>query len=374
MEAIGLLAGGVAHDFNNILTIIIGYGTLLAMDGGLTGPHQEHIEQILSSADRAAQLTSSLLAFSRKQEMVKKPADLNFIVRNVQKFLLRVIGEDVSLNVKLPDSTVLPVHVDSGQIEQVLINLATNGRDAMPGGGVLSIEAGLQEIEVAQQLDDGLCEPGQYAWLAVSDNGIGMDEDTCRKIFEPFFTTKEVGKGTGLGMSIVYGIVRQHNGFINVHSEPGAGTTFRIYIPLDNTGQDLHREKAAAAIPQGGGETILLADDDADVRRMIESLLTRFGYNVVLAVDGDEAVSTFATHQDRVGLILMDMIMPKKNGIEAFKAICGIKPAVKILYLSGYTSDFISNHGFSWEENEIIMKPVQPMELLRRVREMLDAH
>jgi len=372
MEAVGQLAGGIAHDFNNILQVIMGYGSMLSMDTRLDDRQREASEQIIAASEKASQLTHGLLAFSRKQVMNPQKTDLNGIVQQVQKFLVRIIGEDIQFKSTL-SVMKLPVIADSAQIEQVLINLITNARDAMPKGGLLTMDTGLQEIDAPLEHTHGYGEPGRYACVTVSDTGSGMDEETRSRIFEPFFTTKEVGKGTGLGMAIVYGIVRQHNGFINVYSEPGHGTTFRIYIPLVETEPAVHGEKAALAAPIGGSETILLAEDDAGVRKLVVSVLTKFGYDVIEAVDGQEAVERFAVHRDKIRLILMDMIMPRKNGKEAYEEICRLQPGVKILYSSGYTADFIENRGVVGCGIELIMKPVQPLELLRKVREMLDS-
>lgn len=373
MEAIGQLAGGVAHDFNNILTVIMGYANLLSLGSNLDTRQRDAIEQITSSSEKAAQLTRGLLAFSRKQLLEFKIADLNQIMQHVQKFLVRIIGEDVQLKLIINDLK-LPVSVDSGQIEQVLINLATNARDAMQKGGILTIETGIREIDAAAEHVHGFdtVMPGRYACITVSDTGGGMDAETCARIFEPFFTTKEVGKGTGLGMAIVYGIVRQHNGFINVYSEPDIGTTFRVHLPLVEGIQGEREEKPVPAPPQGGNETILLAEDDAAVRRLVSTVLAQFGYDVIAAEDGQAAVDLFAANRDRIALIVMDMIMPKKNGKEAYAEICQLKPGVRILYCSGYTAEFMQNRGVSEEGIELVMKPVQPMELLRKVREKLD--
>lgn len=371
MEGIGQLAGGVAHDFNNILQVIMGYCSLLEMDTKLDEFQQENVKRITSSAEKAVQLTSGLLAFSRKQVMNVRNVNLNDIVQHAQKFLVRIIGEDIQLQSHVHE-VILPVSVDSGQIEQVLINLATNARDAMPKGGVLSIETGLQEIDSSVKHIYGDCVPGHYAWIGVSDTGSGMAEETCKRIFDPFFTTKEVGKGTGLGLSIVYGIVKQHNGFIDVHSIIGQGTTFRFYIPIDTTDQSEQRVEKTKETPQGGSETILLAEDDPSVRKLMFSVLTKFGYDVIQAEDGQEAVEKFSTNHEKIRLILMDMIMPKKNGKEAYEEIIRMVPGVKVLFLSGYTAEFIQNRGVSEEGISLIMKPVQPMELLRKVRDALD--
>jgi len=370
MEAIGTLAGGIAHDFNNILTVIMGYGRLLTISSSLEEQQRENVEQIITAAEKAAQLTHGLLAFSRKQVMNPRPTNLVEIVQHVQKFLARIIGEDIQLK-SITNQAVLRVNVDGGQIEQVLINLATNARDAMKKGGLLTIETGPRMIDasIARTRDFG--ETGHYAVIAVSDNGIGMDENTCKRIFEPFFTTKELGKGTGLGMSIVYGIVKQHNGFINVYSELGKGTTFRIYLPLIESGQEPD-EDVVPEQPKGGTETILVAEDESDVRSLVEAVLTKFGYQVILAVDGQDAIDKFAANIDKVKLVLMDVIMPEKSGKEAYDEIRRLRADARVLYSSGYTRDFIQSRGGLDDDTDLIMKPVQPMELLRKVREMLD--
>lgn len=371
MEAIGMLAGGVAHDFNNILTVIMGYANLLGLGGALNEKQREAAEQIISSSEKAAQLTSGLLAFSRKQVLDVRQADLNDIVHKVQKFLGRVIGEDVKL-ICTQHNAQLPVNVDSGQIEQVLINLATNARDAMPNGGMLTIETWLQHIDSQFIHSHGYGEPGLYALMTISDTGAGMDEETCSKIFEPFFTTKVVGKGTGLGMAIVYGIVKQHSGFINVYSEPGEGTAFKVYLPISASENDAINVAKEQSVPPRGTETILLAEDDATVNKLVTTILTQFGYEVIQAVDGQDAIDKFIANSENIKLILMDMIMPNKNGKEAYEEIRQIRPNVKVLYSSGYTADFIQSRGVKEEGAELIMKPVQPMELLRKIREMLD--
>jgi polar amino acid transport system substrate-binding protein len=372
MEAVGLLAGGVAHDFNNILQVISGYGYLLKIDGKLDDHQKEKLDIMLSSAEKGAQLTHGLLAFSRKQFMAFKPVNLNELVESVKKFLVRIIGEDIQLKTTTYENGLM-IFADMGQIEQVLINLSTNARDAMHKGGLLTIETGVQTIETPINQETGCAEPGHYAVLTVSDSGCGMDEKTRKRIFEPFYTTKEIGKGTGLGMAIVYGIVKQHNGFINVYSEPDQGTTFRIFMPIYKTNQQVQDDKLViVSPPQGGTETILLVEDDVGVRVLIESILAGYGYNVIQAVDGQDAVEKFSKNKSSIAMIIMDMIMPKKNGKEAYDAISLLQANVKVLYSSGYTADFIKSRGVSEEGVELIMKPVQPMELLRKIREILD--
>jgi two-component system, cell cycle sensor histidine kinase and response regulator CckA len=372
MEAVGLLAGGVAHDFNNILMVIMGYGNMLQRDKELNNRHQEMIDVILSSADKAAQLTHGLLAFSRKQVLAPKVINLNDLTRKVNTFIARIIGEDILLRTTTVGEG-LTVFADAGQIEQVLINLATNARDAMPKGGLLTIETGLQLVEASLSRDNEVCAPGRYAVVTVTDTGEGMDEAISQRIFEPFFTTKGVGKGTGLGMAIVYGIIKQHNGFIQVQSEPGRGSTFRVYLPIHAAEGLAPQEEARAALPRGGRETILLAEDDVDVRNLMVTVLAEFGYQVIQAVDGQDAVEKFVAHREEVDIILMDMIMPRKNGKDAFEEISRLAPKVKVLYSSGYTADYIQNRGMSEEGIELVMKPVQPTELLRKVRSLLDS-
>ena len=371
MEALGQLAGGVAHDFNNILMVIMGYGNILKTDLGLNDPQKEQVGHIIDAAEKAAQLTRSLLTFSRKQEMKPRLGNLNDVVQQVQKFLIRIIGEDIQLKTILSPEN-LPVIVDSGQIEQVLINLATNARDAMPKGGMLTIETALLNVDESFVHANGYGEPGRYALISVSDNGTGMDEKIKSRLFEPFFTTKEVGKGTGLGMAIVYGIINQHHGFIKVYSEPQIGTTFRIFIPLFTREVAEDEEVVTPELPKGGSETILVAEDDPAVSKLVQEVLTRAGYSVISAWDGQDVIEKFRANKDTVKLILMDIIMPKKNGKEAFSEIRKFKPDVKIIYTSGYTQDIIESRDEFDADAELVMKPVQPHDLLRKVRELLD--
>ena len=370
MEAIGQLAGGVAHDFNNILMVILGYGSMLKNEL-LDAPQREKVEHILDAADKAAQLTSGLLAFSRKQVLKPRTVNLNDVILHVEKFLSRIIGEDVQLKSILCDGYLF-ANIDSGQIEQVLVNLATNARDAMPKGGLLTIETSSQHIDELFVQANAFGEPGPYAVISVSDTGTGMDEQTRRKIFEPFFTTKEFVKGTGLGMSIVYGIIKQHNGFINVYSEPQLGTTFRIYLPLSATTAVADDEGRTAAPPPGGAETILVVEDEPALRLLLEKILTSFGYRVILAENGRDAADKFVAGRGEIRLVLMDLIMPGMSGRDACSAIREVDPEAKVLYMSGYTMDIIKARDVIEEGAELLMKPVRPLELLRKVREMLD--
>lgn len=366
MEAIGNLAGGVAHDFNNILTAITGYGSLLRLRIGEGSPFKSYADEILAASERATHLTQSLLAFSRKQVLAPKPENLNEIVTRIEKLLVRVIGEDIEFKIELCERDLI-VLADSSQIEQVLMNLATNARDAMQNGGLLTIKT--ERVDITGP--HGYMKPGEYAVLSVSDTGKGMDEQTKLRIFEPFFTTKEKGKGTGLGLSIVYGIVKQHGGDINVYSEPGKGTTFRLYFKL----VDMKVENVVAAplvTPQGGTETILLAEDDAEVRRLMKNILQEYGYTVIAAVDGEDAVIKFIEHKDQINLLLFDVVMPKKNGKEAYEEIRRMKQDVLVLFASGYTADIIHKKGLLEQGLNFISKPVTPNLLLAKIREILD--
>jgi len=371
MEVIGRFAGGIAHDFNNILTAIVGYGHLMRMKMEGDNPLLAYVDQVLLATERAANLTRSLLTFSRKQEMQPRPVSLNGIIRNLEAFLKRVIGDDIQLHTMLGDDNI-QIFADSGTIEQVLLNLATNARDAMPGGGILTIELASTVLDEQFVHAHGYGSPGQYALLTVTDNGEGMDEETRQNIFEPFFTTKETGKGTGLGLSIVYGIIKQHNGFISVYSEPGHGTTFRILIPRTESDHAIE-SPADRVVSPGGGETILVAEDDAAIRCFIEELLTSLGYRTILAADGQDAVDKFSQNKERIKLVLIDTFMPKKNGLEASEEIKAIQPAVKILFTSGHTSDLIQDKGLIEKGAKLITKPLRPYELSCKLHEMLHA-
>jgi PAS domain S-box-containing protein len=370
MEAIGTLAGGVAHDFNNILTAIIGYGSIVKMKLKSEDPLRESVDQILTASDRAAHLTQGLLAFSRKQMLNPLPVDLNDIVRNVEKLLRRIIGEDITFSTQLTEKSLIAM-ADSVQIEQVLMNFATNARDAMPQGGSLTIST--QEIDLGEDFVamHGFGKPGRHALIAVSDTGQGMDERTREKIFDPFFTTKEPGKGTGLGLAIVYGIIKQHNGNINVYSEPSKGSTFKIYLPLIVTAAEKAGGKDLTP-PRGGTETILLAEDDRVVRDLTATILKGYGYQVIEAFDGVDALDKYGSRSKEIDLLILDVIMPRKSGKEAFDAIQALRPNVAALFISGYTADILQSRGISEAGLNFISKPVSPFELLRKVREILD--
>ena len=372
MEAIGQLAGGVAHDFNNILCAIIGFGTLLEMSMGKDDPARDHLKQILSAADRATNLTQSLLAFSRKQIINPRHANLNEIVRDIEKMLNRLITEDIELRIVLTERK-LEVLVDQGQIDQVLVNLVTNARDAMPQGGVLTIETAEAEPPDELLIVPNYAYPGKCALLTVSDTGSGIDSVAKDRIFEPFFTTKEVGKGTGLGLSMVYGIVKQHNGLITAHSEPGNGTSFRIYLPMVDNVPTQPEHVVEPARSAAGSETVLVVEDNPEVRVLNRAVLETFGYRVLEAMDGEEAVAQFVRHRDEIDLVVMDVVMPRKNGREAYGEIIKVRPDVRVLFMSGYTSDIVEEKGIIAEGVNFIPKPVNPLDMLKKIRELLDA-
>ncbi len=370
MEAIGQLAGGVAHDFNNILTAIMGYGSLALMNMAKDDPQRINIGHMLDGAERAAHLTKDLLLFSRKQISERKYVDLNEIIKKMEKFLARIIGEDISFKTIL-HPRAMPVLADAHQLEQVMMNLATNARDAMPKGGVFSVATEQIRLDKEFIATHGYGQPGMYALISVSDTGKGMDETTLQRIFEPFFTTREMGKGTGLGMAVVYGIVKGHDGYINVYSEPGLGTTFKIYLPLATMESEATPE-LIQPFALGKGETILVAEDDPAVREVFRISLEEHGYKVIGAENGEAAVKLYKDNMGKVSLVLLDVIMPVKNGREAYEEIKGLNPHTKVIFMSGYTDDIIVGKGLLEAGTELITKPVTPDRLLRKIREVLD--
>lgn len=371
MESIGTLAGGVAHDFNNILTAISGYGYLTLMKMADDDPLRQYIRDILESTERAANLTRDLLLFSRKQPINRTQVDLNERIQKLGKFLVRVIGEDISFKTILSGADIR-ILADSHQLDQVLMNLASNARDAMPKGGVFTIttEQVLLSDERAATL--GLEMPGRYALITVSDTGLGMNEETAQRIFEPFFTTKEVGKGTGLGLAVVYGIVKQHDGSIKVYSEPGHGTAFEIYLPVIEAGAAEEKEIVSEEPAVGGKETILLAEDDMSVREMTQNILRDFGYTVITAVDGEDAVKKFTDNKDSVRLLLFDLIMPRKTGKDAYDEIRVIRPDIKVIFASGYDPDMVRQKALLEQNVPVVYKPVPIPALLKIIRRVLD--
>lgn len=369
MEAIGQLAGGVAHDFNNILTAIIGYATLMEMKMNEGDPLKSYTKQILTSANRAAQLTQGLLAFSRKQIVILKPLNIVEVVSNLRNMLARLIGEDVELIITTKES-FLNVMADRVQMEHVLINLITNARDAMSKGGTITIETSQMKMDDEFIRTHQFGKPGYYALISVKDTGTGIESHLMDKIFNPFFTTKEVGKGTGLGLSIVYGIIKQHNGFIDVESELRKGTVFKIYLPLIDVikGEDIIKEDHVII---EGGETILVCEDDETIRALVKEILEHSGYRIIESRDGDDAIKRFQEYGHVIDMVILDMVMPKKNGIEVYEEIKKIKPDIKALFISGYPKEVLKKRGMPYEELRIVQKPITPLELLKLVREVI---
>ncbi len=369
MEAIGTLAAGVAHDFNNILMTLMGYGNLMQMKMRPDDPLRAYVDHILASTGKAASLTQSLLTFGRKQPMELKPHTVNALVKDAHTLFRRLLPEDMELTITLGEDVT--VMADVTQIGQVLMNLATNARDAMPKGGALRIETAATQIDKDFKRIHGYGEPGKYALISVTDSGTGMDGRTSQKIFEPFFTTKGVGKGTGLGLSIVYGIVKQHGGYIAVYSEEGIGTAFRIYLPAVSA-RALDVRPVHADAP-GGAETILFAEDNPDIRRMASDILGHSGYTVIEATDGADAVEKFRRHRDRIDLLVLDVVMPVMNGKEAYQEIRAMETEVKALFMSGYTGEVVFEKGVSNGGVDYVSKPLSANQLLHKVREVLDA-
>jgi signal transduction histidine kinase len=372
MDAIGQLAGGVAHDFNNLLTAICGHSELSLKHLAPQDPLHRHLEQIKKSGERAAALTRQLLAFSRKQILQPKIIDLNQIVVDMNKMLQRLIGEDIDLLMGLA-ADLGKVKADPNQIEQILLNLSINARDAMPKGGRLTIETSNVHLSEEYSREHVSVRPGRYVMLAVSDNGCGMDAKTQTHIFEPFFTTKEVGKGTGLGLATVYGIVKQSEGTIWLYSEVGRGTAFKIYLPCAEAPVKEVEVEADDRESLQGTETVLLVEDEAVVREMATEILRDAGYHVLEAKHGPEALILGSRHSGAIHLMLTDVVMPQMSGRELAEQLTPLRRDMKVLYMSGYTDDAIVHHGVLDEGTAFIGKPFTPSALARKVREILDA-
>jgi two-component system cell cycle sensor histidine kinase/response regulator CckA len=370
MEAVGQLAGGVAHDFNNLLTVILGYADLLATEAGRESSLAEPIHEIRKAGERAASLTRQLLAFSRKQLLEPIVLGVNELVGKLEKMLRRLIGEDVELVTRL-DPSVSNVRADPGQLEQVIVNLVVNARDAMPRGGRLTIETADADLDEAYAQRHAAVRPGHYAMVAVSDTGIGMDAATQARIFEPFFTTKEKGKGTGLGLSTAYGIVKQSGGYIWVYSEPGHGTTFKVYLPSVMESSAVREARARAADAGKGSETILLVEDEQSVRTLSRRILEVRGYRVLEAARGAEALELVRATADPIHLVLTDLVMPDMSGSELASRVVALRPAVRVLYMSGYTDDGVIHNGLLEQGGAFLQKPFTPEVLARKVRKTL---
>jgi PAS domain S-box-containing protein len=372
MEAVGRLAGGIAHDFNNLLMVILGYSDLLSERLAATDPLRKNAEQIRTAAQRAASLTRQLLAFSRKQILAPSVISIDSVVADMEKILRRLIGEDVQLETHSA-ADLWPVKADRSQIEQVIMNLAINARDAMPNGGRLMLETANVELDSSFSRHSVVMAPGKYVMLAVTDNGCGMDADTQAHLFEPFFTTKEKGKGTGLGLATVYGIVKQSGGYIWVYSEPGKGTTFKVYLPrVMGAGEKARKDESDAAKPlQRGSETVLLVEDEDGVRQLAREYLEANGYTVLQAADGHAALELAGLHDGPIHLLMTDVVMPGISGRELAQRISKVRADVKVLYMSGYTDQAVVHHGILDSGSVLLQKPFTMATLATKLREIL---
>ncbi len=371
MEAIGTLTGGIAHDFNNMLNVILGYAQLVIDEAEKDSTQRRYIQQIQKAGQSAAELVQQLLAFSRRQVIDPKIISINDVVQNLVKMLHRIIGEHIALKLSLSDD-ISPVMADTGQMVQVIMNLCVNARDAMPEGGELAIETSNTIIDEEYCQIHPWAHPGFYALLSITDTGIGMDSETQARIFEPFFTTKELGKGTGLGLAIVYGIIKQHNGLINVYSQKGYGTTFKIYLP-SASGKPEAFETPWIAEVKGGKETILLAEDNDMLREYTETILKDLGYTVIAAKNGDEAIKIFTANSDKIQLTVLDVIMPVCSGREAYERMRDVKPDLKVIFTTGYSIATHHTESIAKEKLPLLQKPFSKESLARKVREALDS-
>ena len=371
MEAVGRLAGGVAHDFNNILSVILSYSELIKAELSPEDPLRSDVEEICKAGKRAADLTRQLLMFSRQQLVEPRVLDLGEVLAGVDKMLQRILGEDVEL-VTLRSPSLGRVRADAGSIEQVMMNLVVNARDAMPTGGTLTIETSNVFLDEDYAREHFGVRPGPHVMLAVSDTGVGMDKETHAKMFEPFFTTKPKDKGTGLGLSIVFGIVQQCGGSISVHSKPRSGTTFKVFLPcVDAEVEGARRSRPPAALR--GSETVLLVEDDEAVRGVARGILQRQGHRVLEARNAEEAIALVERSKDPIHLLLTDVVMPRTSGPELAKALAKIQPRIRVLCMSGYTDDSIVRHGVLEGGMAYLQKPITSATLTRKVREVLDA-
>jgi two-component system cell cycle sensor histidine kinase/response regulator CckA len=368
LESVGRLAGGVAHDFNNLLTVIIGYAEMLLSRDTTVNPDAEALQEILRAGERAAGLTQQLLAFSRRQVIQPAVINMNAVVSDTETMLRRLIGEDIELVTRLAADPGL-VHADPGQIQQIVMNLAVNGRDAMPDGGTLHIETSNVTLDESYQREHPEIRPGHFVMLAVSDSGCGMSPEVRARIFEPFFTTKEPGKGTGLGLATVYGMVKQGGGWIWVYSEPGRGTTFKIYLPRTDEPLSLIAPKLESDV--FGSETIVIVEDQVEVRKLALAGLTGFGYSAHGAGTGKEALAFCQEFQHPIDLVVTDVVMPDMNGLQVAQHIARLRPEVRILFMSGYTTDVIAHRGVLDTGVEYLQKPFTPESLARKIREVL---
>jgi PAS domain S-box-containing protein len=371
MDAIGQLASGVAHDFNNLLTVIVGFAELVTADDALAGTHRADLAEIVKAAQRASGLTRQLLAFGRQQVLRAAPLDVNDLITDMATMLARLIGEHIEVTLALAPQLCLAL-ADRGQLEQVVMNLVVNSRDAMPGGGALSIETAEVELENSPFHVEAVV-PGRYVMLAVSDTGSGMTTETLRRLFEPFFTTKDIGKGTGLGLSTTYGIVKQSNGYIWVYSEPDVGTTFKVYLPCSDGAVRVDGVRAEVTVPvKGALETVLLVEDEPGVRLLSKRILDHAGYRVLEAANGNDAETLFTRHADSIDLVVTDVIMPGCGGPELLKRLQLQAPALKVLYMSGYTEQSAAHRAGIDRDLPFLQKPFTSAMFLRQVRRALE--
>jgi signal transduction histidine kinase/CheY-like chemotaxis protein len=370
MEAIGRLAGSVAHDFNNLLTVMMGYSEILLSKKPADHPERAPLEQIRDAGKRASTLTRQLLAFSRKQVLQPQSVNLNTVVEQVDGMLRRLIGEDIELVIRLAPGLGM-IYFDPGQIEQIIMNLAVNARDAMPRGGKLVLETANTELDETYVRDHPETTPGPHVMLAVTDTGVGMDAETRARIFEPFFTTKPAGRGTGLGLSTVYGIVKQSGGSIWVYSEPDRGTTFKIYIPRHDKPETPALPVSSSRIPVKGTETILVVEDDAGVRDLVCNVLRNEGYTILVTASPKEALEQSKSFQGLIHLLLTDVVLPQMGGRQLAEALAALRPGLRVLYMSGYTDDAIAYHGILAPGVALLEKPIRPNALAEKVREVL---
>lgn len=371
-EGIGQLAGGIAHDFNNMIGAILGWADIGLDETEPSSRLHRHFEKVRHQAERAASLTKQLLAFARRQLLEPRDLDLNKSVTETIALLERVLGSNIEIKTRLPLNLAL-VRADPTQLEQVLMNLCINARDAMPKGGIITIETSNVFLDESFRILHPLANLGHYVVLAVTDTGTGMDAATIDRIFEPFFTTKEIGKGTGLGLATVYGIVRQHGGFIQVYSELGVGTTFRTYLPVSASAQTSPERIEDSRPPRGGSETILVVEDHEGLRQLAQETLSHLGYRVLLACDGDEAIREFSAHRDEIDLALLDVILPKLSGPDIYAHISALKPGLPVVFATGYGAELASLQKALERGLPVIHKPYTPRDLGRRIRESLDA-
>ena len=371
MESVGRLAGGVAHDFNNMLSVILGYTDMALEKIPPEDPLHKDMRAVINAAQRSVDITRQLLAFARKQAINPKPLDLNEAVEGMLKMLRRLIGEDINL-IWRPCAGSAVIFTDHSQLDQVLANLCVNARDAIAGVGKLIIETDIVWLDESYAADREGFKPGQYVLLAVSDDGCGMDKENMEHIFEPFFTTKEVGKGTGLGLSTVYGIVRQNDAFINVYSEPGQGTTFKIYLPLHAQMMAEKAEDGPAKTAEGRGETVLIAEDESAILDLATKILEGLGYVVLRASTPSRALELAQEHAGKIDLLVTDVVMPEMNGYELAEKLNRLCPGLKAVYMSGYTEDVLADRRDVFQEANFIQKPFTMKEMAQKVRKTLD--